>query len=93
VTYVEIIQGVRNKKELNAFKKALGILNAKLFQIDELVSTKAMFLVPYSSISVKKTRNWGGAYGLRVSRVGKLSCSYRKRSVIAFKFRGNKRLK
>ena len=27
-------------------------------------------LVPYFSISVKKTRNWGRAHGLRVSRIG-----------------------
>ena len=51
VTYIEIIQGVRNKKELNTFKKALGILNVKIFQIDELVSTKAMFLVEQYSLS------------------------------------------
>ena len=51
VTYMEIVQGVRNKKELNTFKKALGILNVKVFQIDELVSTKAMFLVEQYSLS------------------------------------------
>ena len=45
VTYIEIVQGVRNKKELNAFKKALGILSAQIIQIDELISTKAMFYV------------------------------------------------
>jgi len=42
---------VRNKKELNTFQKALGILNIKIFQIDELVSTKAMFLVEQYSLS------------------------------------------
>lgn len=51
VTYIEIIQGVRNKKELNAFKKALGILNAQVLQIDELISTKAMFYVEQYSLS------------------------------------------
>ena len=45
ITYIEIIQGVRNKKELNAFKKALGVLNVQVIQIDELISTKAMFFV------------------------------------------------
>ncbi len=45
VTYIEVMQGVRNKKELNVFKKALGILNAQVIQIDELISTKAMFYV------------------------------------------------
>ena len=51
VTYIEIIQGVRNKKELNAFKKALGILNAQVIQIDELISTKAMFYVEQYALS------------------------------------------
>jgi len=51
VTYMEIVQGVRNKKELNTFKKALGILNVKVFQIDELVSTKAMFFIEKYSLS------------------------------------------
>lgn len=51
VTYMAIVQGVRNKKELNTFQKALGILNIKIFQIDELVSTKAMFLVEQYSLS------------------------------------------
>ncbi len=48
---MEIIQGVRNKKELNAFKKALGILNVQVIQIDELISTKAMFYIEQYSLS------------------------------------------
>ncbi len=51
VTYIEVIQGVRNKKELNAFKKALGILNAQIIQVDELISTKAMFYVEQYTLS------------------------------------------
>ena len=51
VTYIEIIQGVRNKKELNVFKKALGILNAQVVQIDALTSTKAMFYVEQYALS------------------------------------------
>lgn len=51
VTYIEVIQGVRNKKELNAFKKALGVLNAQVIQIDELISTKAMFYVEQYTLS------------------------------------------
>lgn len=51
VTYIEIIQGVRNKKELNDFKKALVILNAHVIQIDELISTKAMFFIEQYSLS------------------------------------------
>ena len=51
VTYMEIIQGVRNKKELNAFKKALGILNTQIIQIDEIISTKAMFYIEQYALS------------------------------------------
>ena len=35
----------------------------------KIFDVNAKVLVPYSSISVKKTRNRGGAHGLRVSRV------------------------
>lgn len=45
VTYMEIVQGVRNKSELNAFKKSLKILNADVIPINELISNKAMFFV------------------------------------------------
>ena len=51
ITYMEIVQGVRNKGELNSFKKALGILNIKLIQIDEIISTKAMFFVEQYTLS------------------------------------------
>ncbi len=51
VTYMEIVQGVRNKQELNAFNKALGILNARIIQINELISTKAMFYVEQYALS------------------------------------------
>lgn len=48
---MEIVQGVRNKAELNAFKKALTILNADVIQITELISTKAMLFVEEYSLS------------------------------------------
>ncbi len=51
ITYMEIVQGVRNKGELNSFKKALGILNVRVIQIDELISTKAMFFVEQYTLS------------------------------------------
>ncbi|MCF6245866.1 MAG: type II toxin-antitoxin system VapC family toxin [Desulfobacula sp.] len=51
VTYIEIIQGVRNKKELNAFKKALGVLKAQVIQVDEQISTKAMFFIEQYALS------------------------------------------
>ena len=51
VTYIEIIQGVRDKKELNSFKKGLGVLKAQVIQIDEFISTKAMFFVEQYTLS------------------------------------------
>lgn len=51
VTYMEIVQGVRNKSELNAFKKSLTILNADVIPINELISTKAMFFVEEYALS------------------------------------------
>ncbi len=51
MTYMEIIQGVRNKKELNAFKKALGILKAQVIKIDEQISTKTMFYIEQYALS------------------------------------------
>lgn len=51
VTYIEIVQGVRNKVELNAFKKALAVLNVQTIHIDEYISTKAMFFVEQYTLS------------------------------------------
>ena len=51
VTYMEIVQGVRNKKELNTFKKALRVLNVRVIHIDELISTKAMLYVEQYALS------------------------------------------
>ena len=51
ITYMEIIQGVRNKQELNHFNKSLSILNIKVIQIDEMISTKAMFFVEQYALS------------------------------------------
>ena len=45
VTYIELIQGMRNRKELNELKHALRIWNAKLIFISEEISSKAMFYV------------------------------------------------
>ena len=51
VTYMEVAQGVRNKRELQHFRKALAVLHIKVLQIDELISTKAMFLVEQYALS------------------------------------------
>jgi predicted nucleic acid-binding protein len=51
VTYMEIVQGVRNKTELNAFKKSLAILNVDVIPINELISTQAMSFVEEYALS------------------------------------------
>jgi predicted nucleic acid-binding protein len=45
ITYMELIQGMRNKNELQMLKKNLNKWNVKILQINENISTRAMFLV------------------------------------------------
>ena len=45
VTYMELVQGMRNKRELTLLRTALRKWNAKIFFINEDISAKAMFLV------------------------------------------------
>ena len=45
VSYLELVQGLRNKSEFKALKTALKIWKIKILQIDEAISTKAMFYV------------------------------------------------
>ena len=45
ITYMELVQGMRNKQELHEFRKALRIWNAKILYITEDISTKAMFFI------------------------------------------------
>lgn len=45
VTYLEILQGMRNKKEMNEFRKAIKQWNSHITQINEETSTKAMFFM------------------------------------------------
>ena len=45
VTYIELVQGMRNKRELRALRATLTGLEAQILQIDEVVSGKAMFYV------------------------------------------------
>ena len=51
VTYMELVQGMRNKKELNNLRKALHIWNAKIIYISEEISAKAMFYVEQHFLS------------------------------------------
>jgi predicted nucleic acid-binding protein len=45
VTYIELVQGMRNKRELRALRATLTGLAAQILQIDEVISGKAMFYV------------------------------------------------
>ena len=45
ITYMELVQGMRNKNELNELRKALREWNSKTLYITEDISTKAMFFI------------------------------------------------
>ena len=45
VSYMELVQGLRNKEELNVLRSSLKGWNAKIIYINEEISIKAMFLV------------------------------------------------
>ena len=51
VTYIEIVQGMRNKEELKNFRKFLKSCNTHLIYINEEISTKAMFYVEHYYLS------------------------------------------
>lgn len=51
VTYMELVQGMRNKKELTSLRKAINGWNAKIIYITEEISAKAMFFVEQNFLS------------------------------------------
>ena len=51
VTYMELVQGMRNKKELTLLRGALRNWNARILFINEEISTKAMFYVEQHYLS------------------------------------------
>lgn len=51
VTYMELVQGMRNKKELTSLRKALYNWNTKILYISEDISAKAMFFVEQHFLS------------------------------------------
>jgi predicted nucleic acid-binding protein len=51
VTYMELVQGMRNKKELNSLRQALKIWNTQILYISENISAKAMFFVEQHFLS------------------------------------------
>ena len=70
VTYMELVQGLRNKEELNVLRSSLKGWDAKIIYINEEISIKAMFLVEqyYLSHSIQLADALVGAtsviYGL-----------------------------
>ena len=51
VTYIELVQGMRNKQELIALRRALRFWDAKVLYISEDISAKAMFYVEQHYLS------------------------------------------
>ncbi|MDO9263906.1 MAG: PIN domain-containing protein [Desulfosalsimonadaceae bacterium] len=45
VTYIELVQGMRNKQELNKFIKQMAKWNVDIIQINNDISTRAMIYV------------------------------------------------
>ncbi|MBK8817447.1 MAG: type II toxin-antitoxin system VapC family toxin [Methylococcaceae bacterium] len=45
VSYIELVQGMRNKQELICLRRALRVWNTKISYITEDISAKAMFYV------------------------------------------------
>lgn len=51
VTYMELVQRVRNKAELQALRKSIRYWNARIHPIDEDISARAMYLVEAYALS------------------------------------------
>ena len=51
VSYMELVQGMQNKKELTLFRKSLRSWSAKILYINEDISAKAMFFVEQHYLS------------------------------------------
>ena len=51
VTYMELVQGMRDKNELNKLRRALHVWNSKILYISEEISVKAMFFVEQHYLS------------------------------------------
>ncbi len=51
VTYMEIIQGMKNKEEFKLFQKQMRRWNTRIIQIDQEISSRALFYVQEYSLS------------------------------------------
>ena len=45
ITYMELVQGMRNKNELTELRKALRLWSTKILYVTEDISNKAMFFI------------------------------------------------
>ena len=45
VSYMELVQGLRNKQEMQALRKALHFWSAEIIHINEAISARACFLM------------------------------------------------
>ncbi|WP_341939629.1 type II toxin-antitoxin system VapC family toxin [Marinimicrobium sp. C2-29] len=51
VTYMELVQGLRNKSELKALHQAIHYWDARIEPVSEAISSRAMYLVETFSLS------------------------------------------
>lgn len=51
ITYMELVQGMRNKRELNSLRKALHVWGADILYLSADISAKAMFYVEQHFLS------------------------------------------
>ena len=51
VTYIELVQGMKNKEEMKKFQKQIQKWNVNIIQIDKEVSSRAMFYIQEYGLS------------------------------------------
>jgi predicted nucleic acid-binding protein len=51
VTYIELVQGMRDKKEMNSFIKQLSKWDVEILQINNDISTRAMIYIEQYALS------------------------------------------
>ena len=51
VTYIELVQGMRDKKEMNSFIKQLSKWDVEIVQINNDISTRAMIYIEQYALS------------------------------------------
>jgi len=51
ITYMELMQGMKNKEEMKTFQKQIQKWNVNIIQIDKEISSRAMFYVQEYALS------------------------------------------